>query len=42
MRARIYDAVIPTELNESELAGYLADIFHENASKKHPSVVRLG
>ncbi|WP_194436610.1 DUF7661 family protein [Vibrio fluminensis] len=38
MRVRVYDVVIPPELNENELAGYLADIYHENASVKHPSV----
>ena len=41
VRARIFDVVIPADLNESELAGYLADIFHENANEKHSSVVRL-
>lgn len=41
LRARVYDVVIPSELDESELAGYLADIFHENASSRHPVVERL-
>ncbi len=41
MRARIYDVVIPPELDEGEIAGYLADIFHENAKSTHPVVKRL-
>ncbi|WP_423212730.1 DUF7661 family protein [Photobacterium profundum] len=31
----------PSELKESELASYLADIFHENASDKNSSVERM-
>ena len=41
VKARVHEVVIPAELEESELATYLADIFHESASEKHPSVVRL-
>ena len=41
VRARVYEVVIPADLKESELGTYLADIFHEGASEKHPSVVRL-
>lgn len=41
MRVRVYDVVIPPELKQDELAGYLADIYHENASVKCSSVVRL-
>ncbi|WP_428435960.1 DUF7661 family protein [Photobacterium frigidiphilum] len=41
MRVRIYDVVIPSEFKESELASYLADIFHENASDKNSSVERM-
>ncbi|WP_371826072.1 hypothetical protein [Photobacterium sp. GJ3] len=40
LRVRVYDVVIPAELAESELAGYLADIYHEQATAKHPDVVR--
>ncbi|MBY5943851.1 hypothetical protein KUW02_01180 [Photobacterium rosenbergii] len=40
MRARIYDVVIPPELEEADLATYLADIYHENASANHPDVRR--
>jgi len=41
VRARVYEVVIPEELEESELGTYLADIFHEVANEKHPSVVKL-
>lgn len=41
MRVRIYDVAIPSELEESKLASYLADIFHENASEKHSTVERI-
>ncbi|KDM93424.1 hypothetical protein [Photobacterium galatheae] len=40
LRARVYDVVIPPELREEELAGYLADIYHEQASAQYPSVER--
>ncbi|WP_428651823.1 DUF7661 family protein [Photobacterium satsumensis] len=41
MRARIYDVVIPPELEDVDLATYLADIYHEQASSKHPDVRQL-
>jgi hypothetical protein len=41
VRARVYEVVIPADLEECELATYLADIFHESANEKHSSVVRL-
>ena len=41
IRARIYEVAIPADLEETELATYLADIFHESANEKHRSVVRL-
>ncbi len=41
IRARVYDVVIPPELNANELARYLDDIYHEYSSDKHPSVVQL-
>ena len=40
VRTRVHE-VIPADLEESELVTYLADIFHEGASEKHPSAVRL-
>ncbi|PSW21136.1 hypothetical protein C9I98_04075 [Photobacterium sanctipauli] len=41
MRARIYDVVIPPELEEDDLATYLADIYHENATAARSEVKRL-
>ena len=41
VRARVYEVVILADLEESELATYLADIFHESANEKHLSVIRL-
>ncbi|WP_299810211.1 hypothetical protein [uncultured Shewanella sp.] len=41
MRARIYEVVIPPELKQDELAVYLDDIFHEQSSDNHPSVITL-
>lgn len=41
MRTRVYDAVIPSHLEQDELATYLDDIFHENASENHPHVKLL-
>ena len=39
IRSKVYDVVIPQELDSSKLAGYLDDIYHEYATDKHPSVV---
>jgi hypothetical protein len=33
--------VVPEFISEAELAQYLADILHEFASTKHPTVKRL-
>jgi hypothetical protein len=33
---------IPGSLSEEELAGYLADLFHESATAAHPRVLRVG
>ena len=38
VRARVFQVVIPADLEENELATYLADIYHESANEKHPSV----
>jgi hypothetical protein len=40
-KMREYDVVIPYDLGENDLAGYLADIYHEYANEKFSSVVRL-
>ena len=41
IRARVYDVVIPSDVNENELANYLDDIYHEYANEKHTSVIRV-
>ena len=41
IRARVFQAAIPSDLEETELVTYLADIFHESANEKHPDVIRL-
>ena len=41
VRAKEYEIAIPADLAESELATYLADIFHESATEKHSSVTRV-
>lgn len=35
------DIVIPDFIAEAEIEQYLADIFHESATRKHPGVRRL-
>lgn len=39
MRTRVYDVVLPSDLSNQQLASYLADIYHEYASDKHPEVI---
>jgi hypothetical protein len=39
--SRLYDIIIPDELTEAEIAGWLGDIFHEAASTRHPDVTRI-
>ena len=41
VRAEVHEVVIPADLDESELTTYLADIYREGATERHPSVVRL-
>jgi hypothetical protein len=40
-RLGVTDALIPSDLEESELLTWLADIYHEWASPQHPDVTRL-
>jgi hypothetical protein len=40
-RAPLTDAVIPDWIEEGELATYLADLFHEHATARCPSVTRV-
>jgi hypothetical protein len=42
IRSRVYDVVIPLELESTELGTYLDDIYHEYSSDKHPDVIRIG
>jgi len=35
------DIVVPDFVSESELDQYLADLFHESATSRHPAVKRL-
>lgn len=42
LRSRVYDVVIPNDLDIASLETYLDDIYHEYSSEKHPKVVRLG
>lgn len=41
MRTRIYEVVIPDDLDQSELCGYLADIYHEFATDAHPEARQI-
>ncbi|CAH9053668.1 hypothetical protein PSECIP111854_01215 [Pseudoalteromonas sp. CIP111854] len=41
MRVRVYDVVIPPNLEAVALTQYLDDIYHELASGKYPSVERI-
>jgi hypothetical protein len=41
MKTPVTDIAIPTDLKESELKTYLDDIYHELASEKFPTVVRM-
>ena len=39
--SRLYEIIIPDEMTESEIPGWLGDIFHEAASERHPDVKRV-
>jgi hypothetical protein len=41
IRSRVYDVIIPSDINENELEKYLDDIYHEYSSEKHSKVKRL-
>lgn len=38
MRSRVYDVVIPSDIDEQALITYLGDIYHEYATDKNPDV----
>jgi hypothetical protein len=40
-RMLVTDVVVPDFISQTEIDQYLADIFHEWASRKHPEVKRL-
>ena len=41
LRSRIYDVVIPSDLESTELRTFLDDMYHEYSSEKHPDVIKL-
>lgn len=41
IRVKVYDVVIPPDLNEAELAQYLDDMYHECANHKYHSVFQI-
>ena len=41
IRTRVYDVVIPSDLESTELGTYLDDIYHEYSSEKHPDVLEI-
>ena len=40
-KRRAADFIVPHDIDAHALAEYLADLFHENATPKHPSVKPL-
>ncbi len=42
IRSRVYDVVIPSDIERNELGIYLDDIYHEYSSEKYPDVIELG
>jgi hypothetical protein len=41
-KRRAADFIVPADVAEHELAEYLADLFHENATPKYSTVERIG
>jgi len=41
LRSRVYDIVVPSDLESSELGTYLDDIYHEYSTEKHPEVIEI-
>lgn len=39
--SRLYDVIIPDDLSETEIPGWLDDIYHEAATARHPEVKRI-
>ena len=42
IHSRVYDVVIPSDLESTELETYLDDIYHEYSTDKHPRVIKIG
>ena len=40
-KRRAADFIVPADIAEHELAEYLADLFHENATPRHATVEQL-
>ncbi|MEL7451540.1 MAG: hypothetical protein AAFN78_20185 [Pseudomonadota bacterium] len=40
-RRRLTDILIPADLGEEEIVGFLDDLLHEWATAEHPSVVEV-
>ena len=40
-KRRPADFIVPGDVTEADLAEYLADLFHENATPRHSSVTQL-
>jgi hypothetical protein len=40
-KRRAADFIVPNDVAEHELAEYLADLFHENATPRHATVEQL-
>ncbi|HDG1671015.1 TPA: hypothetical protein ACGEYS_001541 [Kluyvera cryocrescens] len=39
--SRLHGVIIPDDLTEAEIPGWLDDIYHEAATDKHPNVTRI-
>ena len=41
IRSRVYDVVIPYDLESTELETYPDDIYHEYSSERYPQVIKI-
>lgn len=39
--SRLYDIVIPNDITEKDISGWISDIFHESATIRNPDVTRI-
>lgn len=42
IRSRVYDVVIPSDLDPAKFGTYLDDIYHEYSSVQYPKVIKIG